>query len=239
MAGLPPGAVGHVFATGERGAGQGGETVTVAWSVEPVRAELPVRGRCVAVHDIMGRRVAADVTGDGVRGVRVRLSRDPVYVVCVDDGPTGVRTTPVGEGSGPRPPRRTLSPAEHIVLSQRYAARNAAPGKEDGDAGPPLGHRLGTRTRMTLDVYNFHAVPQAVTVTAHPADGWTARPRGPRRVRVPALGRVGVEFTLTADRTVRRRVDHRLAFSAVPEDGAAVPRSVAMIHLKGRARHGT
>ncbi|MFJ2770657.1 hypothetical protein [Streptomyces sp. NPDC087300] len=241
--GLPPGAFGHVFDTGEEcGSGERGAgrvTVTVAWAEKPVRTQLPLRGRCVAVHDIMGRRIdggdATAIPAPVGRGVRVELSRDPVYVVCVDEAGNGRPS--VATSHGERLPRR-LSTAEHIVLSQRYAARDAAPGKEDGDAEPPLGYRLGVRTRMTLDVYNFDAVPRTVTVTAHPADGWTARARGPRRVRVPAMGRVGVGFTLVAGRGVRRRVDHRLAFSAVLDDGARVPRSVAMVHLGRAARRG-
>uniref|UniRef100_UPI000A4A0955 hypothetical protein n=1 Tax=Streptomyces silaceus TaxID=545123 RepID=UPI000A4A0955 len=226
-----------VFDTGERD-GEGRRVrVTVAWAPEPVRVHPRPFGAVSAVHDIMGRRL-----GEGTRTAagEVPLSRDPVYVVSAG-GDEAARTPADGRcayADGPR--RRALSAAEHIVLSQRYAARNAAPGKEDGDADPPLGYRLGSRTRMALDVYNFTAEARTVTVTAHPGAGWSARAEGPRRVRVPAMGRTSVEYTLTADRTVRRRVDHRLAFSAVlagAEDGAGVvPPSVAMVHLKASAR---
>ncbi|MEV5981444.1 hypothetical protein [Streptomyces sp. NPDC052114] len=239
--GLPAGAVGHVFDTGERDGAGRPVTVTVAWAPESVRVELPQPGRVVAVHDIMGRRMEeSDRTAAG----EVVLSRDPLYVVSAGGDETARRTAERGRAHPGGPGRRVLSAAEHIVLGQRYAARNAAPGKEDGDAAPPLGYRLGTRTRMALDVYNFTTAVRTVTVTARPAAGWTARAAGKEgarrvRVRVPAMGRTSVGFTLTADRTVRRRVDHRLAFTATlegAEEGAgAVPPSVALIHLKSTA----
>ncbi|MEU7576181.1 hypothetical protein AB0B50_01045 [Streptomyces sp. NPDC041068] len=211
LEGLPSEAVGHVFATGERDGAGRSVTVTVVWAPEPGRVQLPVQGECLGVRDIMGRRVGAGGGAVAVvsGAVEVAVSRDPVYVVAAG-GEEIVRTRT--EPPGRR--RRERSDAEHIVLSQRYSARNAAPGKDNGDAPPPLGYRLGSRTRMALDVYNFTASERTVTVAADPAEGWSARAEGARRVRVPAMGRTSVEFTLTADKTVKRRVDYRLAFSA-------------------------
>ena len=83
--------------------------------------------------------------GRPLPGGAVTASLDPVYLVSSGRGPT--------RPGAAQPP--ALSPAEHIVLSQRYAARNAAPDKDNGDAPPPYGYRLGRRTRMTVDVYNF------------------------------------------------------------------------------------
>ncbi|MDX3638547.1 hypothetical protein, partial [Streptomyces sp. MB09-02B] len=199
---LPDGAVGFVFDSGR------GERVTVLWAPERVRVDL--RG---TAYDLMGRRVTT-----------VTASPDPVYVVVPSCAP------PVD--LAPRPARHLLSPAEHIVLGQRFAARNAAPGKDNGDAPPPLGYRLGRRTRMTVDVYNFDGSARHVTLTPRPAAGWSVRPRGAPRVRVPAQGRTGVDFTVTADRSVSRRTDQRLTFTAVLDDGSRVPDSVALVHLK-------
>ncbi|WP_405543865.1 hypothetical protein OG478_22120 [Streptomyces phaeochromogenes] len=204
VSGLPAGAVGFEFDSGR------GELVRVLWAAKPVR--IPVSG--ATVYDVMGRRAATD-------GGAVTVSRDPVYVVA----PGGDSTRPV------RAPRRALSPTEHIVLSQRYAARNAAPNKDNGDAEPPLGYRLSRRTRMSLDVYNFTSISRTVTVKARPAGGWSARAEGPTRVEVPPQGRMTVDFTITAGSGVERRTDHRLQFTATL-DGDEVPPSVSLVQLK-------
>ncbi|MGI5426348.1 hypothetical protein [Streptomyces sp. CA-179760] len=171
-------------------------------------------------YDMMGRRLPT--------GRPVTASRDPLYVVA-----------PANPATSPPPasrPRARLSPAEHIVLAQRFSARDAAPGKDDGDAPPPHGYRLGRRTRMTVDVYNFGDIARHVTVAAQPVgDGWTVRTdqgREATRIRVPAGGRIGVKFTVRAERSVSRRTDRRLAFGATLDDHTDVPASVALIHLK-------
>ncbi|MCX5333519.1 hypothetical protein [Streptomyces sp. NBC_00140] len=204
---LPAGAHGFVFDNGR------GELVTVVW------AERPVRIGTTVAYDVMGRRLP---------GGTVTVSLDPVYLVT-----PGARTT-----VATAPPARTrLSPAEHIVLSQRYAARNAAPGKQDGDAPPPYGYRLGRRTRMAVDVYNFGTEARYVTVEAGAmSDGWSVRADGDARVRVAAGGRVSAGFTVRAGRATRRREDVRITFRARLDDHSAdpseVPPSVALVHLK-------
>ena len=207
---LPAGARGFVFDTGR------GELVTVVWAPRPVRVRL--RG---TAYDIMGRRLPG--TGP------LTASPDPLYVVSRGASPHA----PASDGPAPRP----LSAAEHIVLAQRFSARNAAPGKEDGDAPPPHGYRLGRRTRMRVEVYNFSSVARTVTVTAGPpGGGWSVRAQAGTRVRVTAGGRAGVDFVVTAGRSVPRRVDRRLSFGAVLEDGVdrgeQVPGSVALVHQK-------
>ncbi|GHH08166.1 hypothetical protein GCM10018780_42890 [Streptomyces lanatus] len=211
---LPAGVRGFVFDDGC------GRRVTVVWAERHTRVTVPVSG---VAYDIMGRRIRA-------KGSAVVASPDPVYVVSRSGSVAAERTD---AGVRHRPGR--LSPAEHIVLSQRYAARDAAPGKEDGDAPPPYGYRLGRRTRMTLDVYNFGDSGRHVTVAAEPMGaGWAVRPWGASgtRVWVPAEGRVGVEFGVVAGRAVRRRVDRRLVFGARLDGGGEVPGSVALVHLK-------
>ncbi|RSM99651.1 hypothetical protein DMH25_28075 [Streptomyces sp. WAC 01325] len=52
------------------------------------------------------------------------------------------------------------------------------------------------------------------------------------RVRVPADGRGGVEFSVEAGRSVRRKVDRRLASGARLDGGDEVPGSAALMHLK-------
>ncbi|MFI6280075.1 hypothetical protein [Streptomyces sp. NPDC050988] len=205
VSGLPTGVVGYEFDSGR------GDLVRVLWSSKPVR--IPVPG--ATVYDVMGRRATTDADA-------VTVSRDPVYAV-IEDAPREQRPAPHH-----RPP---LSPAEHIVLSQRYSARNAAPNKDNGDAEPPLGYRLSRRTRMSLDVYNFTSTSRTVTVKASPAGGWSARAEGPTRVEVPPQGRRTVDFTVTAAGGVKRRTDHRLAFTATL-DGAEVPPSVSLVQLK-------
>ncbi|MER5829437.1 hypothetical protein ABT116_01140 [Streptomyces sp. NPDC002130] len=204
---LPDGVQGFVFDNGR------GERVTVAWAERPVRWE-----RCPAgtAYDIMGRRLPT--------GRPVTASRDPLYI-------TSPAHTAASQQPLPRP-RAPLSPAEHIVLAQRFPARNAAPGKEDGDAPPPHGYRLGRRTRMTVDVYNFGDRARQVTLSAGPVGGgWTVRAERETRTLVPAGGRVGINFTLLAGRSVPRRVDRRLAFRAMLDDRTDIPASVALIHL--------
>ncbi|MGP4046538.1 hypothetical protein [Streptomyces sp. 2A115] len=205
--GLPTGAVGFDFDSGR------GELVRVLWASTSKPVRVTVRGDA-ALYDVMGRRVRADGP--------LTVSRDPVYVVTVGDTRTEVRT-PLS--------RPALSPAEHVVLSQRYPARNAAPNKDNGDAEPPLGYRLSRRTRMSLDIYNFTDASQRVTAKARPAGGWSARADGPTRVEIPPQGRTTVTFTITAGSGVRRRTDHRLEFTATL-DGDEVPPSVSLIQLK-------
>lgn len=204
---LPDGVQGFVFDSGR------GERVTVVWAERPVRWERRPAG---PVHDIMGRRLPA--------GRPVTVSRDPLYI-------TSPAPTAASRQTLPRS-RAPLSPAEHIVLAQRFPARNAAPGKEDGDAPPPHGYRLRRRTRMTVDVYNFGDRAREVTLSARPVGGgWTVRAEQATHIRVPAGGRVGVDFTLAAGRSVQRRVDRRLTFRAMLDDRTDIPASVALIHL--------
>ncbi|MEV2192837.1 hypothetical protein AB0I02_17885 [Streptomyces phaeochromogenes] len=207
VSGLPTGVVGYEFDSGR------GELVRVLWSSKPVRLPVP----WATVHDIMGRRMAST-------SAEVTVSRDPVYVVTATSG---------APEADPAPHRRSglLSPAEHIVLSQRYPARNAAPNKDNGDAEPPLGYRLSRRTRMSLDVYNFTSTSRTVTVKARPAGGWSARAEGPTWVEVPPQGRMTLDFTITAGSGMRRRTDHRLEFTATL-DGDEVPPSVSLVQLK-------
>ncbi|MGW6904916.1 hypothetical protein [Streptomyces sp. NPDC054940] len=212
----PAGVRGFVFDDGC------GQRVTVVWAERPARVRVPVAG---VAYDIMGRPLA-----DLTEGPAVIASPDPVYVVSRAGSPDL-------RGAGVRHRTGVLSPAEHIVLSQRYAARNAAPGKDNGDAPPPYGYRLGRRAHMTVDVYNFGGSGQYVTVAAEVMGaGWSVRPAAGTRVWVPAEGRVGVEFVVVAGGSVRRRVDRRLAFRArldnVGGGRGEVPGSVALVHLK-------
>ncbi|MFE6091865.1 hypothetical protein ACFQ7M_07730 [Streptomyces massasporeus] len=239
---LPDGVRGFVFDTGR------GERVTVVWAERPVRLDRCGAG---AAYDIMGRRLPA--------GRPVTASRDPLYLMspapptaslaspatfptlpAASPAPPAASTAPMAAFPPPRVtsppalprPKARLSPAEHIVLAQRFPASNAAPGKQDGDAPPPHGYRLGRRTRMTLDVYNFGDTARRVTVAARPmGGGWTVRAERETRIRVPAGGRVGVNFTLLAGSSVARRTDRRLAFRATLDDRSEVPASVALIHL--------
>ncbi|MFJ1965017.1 carbohydrate-binding protein [Streptomyces massasporeus] len=233
---LPDGVQGFVFDSGR------GELVTVVWAERPVCLDRCGAG---AAYDIMGRRLPA--------GRPVTASRDPLYLTSPapsaaspaspEASPAPTAASPASPATSPPPrvaspralprPRARLSPAEHIVLAQRFPARNAAPGKEDGDAPPPHGYRLGRRTLMTVDVYNFGDTARRVTVAARPVGGgWTVRAEQETRIRMPAGGRVGVNFTLLASSSVARRTDRRLAFRATLDDRSEVAASVALIHLR-------
>ncbi|MFI9752562.1 hypothetical protein [Streptomyces collinus] len=83
------------------------------------------RGPAGTAYDIMGRRLPA--------GQPVTASRDPLHF-----------TSAAPPGASPRTlarPRPRLSPVEHIVLAQRFPARNGAPGKQDA---PPPARRTAT-----------------------------------------------------------------------------------------------
>jgi len=196
-----------------------GEAATRA-NIPVVRDRRASGGRylALATKKRPGRRRITSASAEAT------VSRDPVYVVTATAGRPEAHAAPR---------RRTpLSPAEHIVLSQRYAARNAAPNKDNGDAEPPLGYRLSRRTRMSLDVYNFPSTSRTVTAKApRPAGGWSARAEGPTRVEVPPQGRMTVDFVITAGSGVERRTDHRLQFTATL-DGDEVPPSVSLVQLK-------
>ncbi|MEU0198859.1 MULTISPECIES: hypothetical protein [unclassified Streptomyces] len=245
--GLPDGARGFVFDSGR------GERVMVLWAERPVRVDV-----AGVAYDLMGRRLrAGPVTVSRDPLYVVSPSAPATGPASVASAPPVAPATPVAMAtpavsassvvsahsvvSAPSVraaahPRARLSPAEHIVLAQRFPARNAAPGKDDGDAPPPYGYRLGRRTRMVVDVYNFGATACHVTLAARPVgDGWSVRAESGRReerIRVPAGGRVGVGFTIRAGSSVRRRTDRRLAFGATLDDHSEVPASVALIHLK-------
>ncbi|MFF7769229.1 hypothetical protein ACIPIU_25395 [Streptomyces massasporeus] len=86
---------------------------------------------------------------------------------------------------------------------------------------------------MTVDVYSFGDTARRVTVAARPmGGGWTVRAEQETRIRVPAGGRAGVNFTLLASSSVTRRTDRRPAFRATLADRSEVPASVALIHLR-------
>lgn len=183
-----------------------GRTVTVVCAAGRRKVDVPVPDGATRVYDIMG--AALGTPARSARGtVKVTASRDPVHLVT--DAPPPRRTRPPAADCRAR--RRPLSAAEHIVLSQRYAAANAAPNKEDGDAAPPLGHRLGASTRMAVDVYNFNAGAHTVTVYGRAFGGWSVAPLR-ARVRVPAGGRATVKFTVTAGKGVRPGIDLPLVF---------------------------
>ncbi|MFD9907753.1 hypothetical protein [Streptomyces sp. NPDC059063] len=217
---LLPRAAGFVFADGA------GRTVTVVSAPRPRTVAVPVPDGPTRAYDIMGAPLRTPRRS--TRGtVRVRASRDPLYLVT-DAPPPGRPRPPAGD----QPPgRRPLSAAEHIVLNQRYAAANAAPGKDDGDAEPPLGYRLGATTRMWVDVYNFDRAARTVTLSARPSGGWAVTPRRVAGVRVPAGGRVPVPFTVTAGERVRPGVDRLLTFEARLGD-RAVPPSVSRVQRR-------
>ncbi|MFD5133520.1 hypothetical protein [Streptomyces olindensis] len=89
----------------------------VLWAERPVRVDV-----AGVAYDLMGRRLP---TGP------VTASGDPLYVVS--PAVAGVTASSLRATARPR---ARLSRAEHIVLAQRFPARNAAPGKDDGDAPP-------------------------------------------------------------------------------------------------------
>ncbi|GGV11329.1 hypothetical protein [Streptomyces spectabilis] len=217
---LLPRAAGFVFADGA------GRTVTVVCAPRPRSVNVPVPDGPTRVYDIMG--AALGTPPRSRRGtVRVRASRDPLYLVT-DAPPTRRPRPPAGDG---RTRTRPLSPAEHIVLDQRFAAADAAPNKADGDAEPPLGYRLGGRTRMHLAVHNFNPTARTVTLTARPPTGWSVTPRRVAEVRVPAHGRVRVPFTVSAGERVTTGVDHPLTFEAHLDD-EPVPPSVSLVQRR-------
>ncbi|WP_433332049.1 hypothetical protein [Spirillospora sp. CA-294931] len=210
LQGLPPGATGHLFDTGTRSA-------AVLWAKRPTQVKVPVGGGKAEVYDTMGvRRVVNAERGT----VTLTATPDPSYVLST-------RTARAPEKASSKPGKP--SPAEQIVLNQRYAPANAAPNKNNGEAKPPFGYRLKNTTRMSLDIYNFSGTPRKVVLSGH-ADGWTVKPIASSTVIVPPMGRAAVPFILTAAPQTRPGSDYRLAFTATL-DGRPVPPSVSWIQL--------
>jgi hypothetical protein len=210
--GLPAGVKSYVFK-------DGGRAVTVVWAQSPTKADIQVPGDGVRMYDIMGASHPMSATARGV--VRVVASPDPVYLVS--DGGAGLAAKPTARDNRRTVPR--LSAADHIVLNQRYAAA-AAP------TPSPFGYRLHRTTAMSLDIYNFNATPQTVTVVPHAWGGWRVAP-AEQAVSVPAHGRVSARFVLTAGATVHPKVDYPLVFSASTGARPGVPPSVSRILLDG------
>ncbi len=208
--GLPKGVRGYVFKDGRR-------AITVVWSQDaPAAARVPLPGGGVRLYDAMGARRAVPAAA-GPRAVRVRATRDPLYLVT--GGGARLRARPTANDD-----RRSvgrLSAAEHVVLDQRFAAA-ATPNPALGGDRPQFGYRLGRTSAMTLDVYNFAAVPQTVTVTPHAWRGWSATPAR-QTVTVAPGGRASVPFALTAGARVRRGVDYPLVFEATADGERATP----------------
>ncbi|QOV40804.1 hypothetical protein IM697_21865 [Streptomyces ferrugineus] len=223
-----PDVAGYVFADGR------GHTVTVVWADAPQDAEheIPVPAGRVRVYDVMGRhRETAHTTG----AVRLRLTPDPLYLVADGSaraahtdvsGPSAGSAGSIGSAGPPRP-----SAADHVVLNQRWPGRNAAPGKDNGDAPPPHGYRLGRTTRMTLEIYNFADRDQYVELRARVDEGWEVSAAQQTAVRVPAQDRTRVAFTIRAGSRVRTGRDHTLAIEATA-DGRRVTPSVSWIQRR-------
>jgi hypothetical protein len=169
------------------------------------------------LHDIMGASHPVSVTARGV--VRVVASPDPVYLVS--DGGAGLAAKPTARDNRRTVPR--LPAADHIVLNQRYTAA-ATP------TPPPSGYRLHKTTAISLDIYNFNATPQTVTVMPYAWGGWVVTPAA-QTVSVPANGRVSAPFVLTAGATVHPRVDYPLVFAASIGGRPGVTPSVSRILL--------
>ncbi|MBV9381282.1 MAG: hypothetical protein JO242_11495, partial [Streptosporangiaceae bacterium] len=208
--GLPAGVSGDVFK-------DGGRAVTVVWARSPAKVDVPVPGDGVRMYDIMGASHPVLATARGA--VRLVASPDPVYLVS--GGGAGLAARPAARDDRRTIPR--LPAADHIVLNQRYAAA-AMP------APPPFGYRLRRTTAMSLDVYNFNATPQTVTVVPHAWGGWVAAPAA-QTVSVPANGRVSVPFVLTARATVHPWADYPLVFAASMAGRPGVTPSVSRILL--------
>jgi hypothetical protein len=212
--GLPANVRGGTFTDRQR-------AITVVWADRPTPVDVPVQGSSVDVHDIMGSRRATLAPRDG--RVRVTASLDPLYLVT--DGGRRLDARPSANDER-RTRTRRLSPAEHIVLDQRFPAGT-------DPLAPPYGYRLGARTRMTLAVYNFDERTHTVRVTPRAFGGWNASPAGPTRVRVTPKGRVLIPFTIRPGSGVRTGVDYPLVFEA--RLGARrVPPSVARILRTGK-----
>ncbi|WUI01903.1 hypothetical protein OHR68_08850 [Spirillospora sp. NBC_00431] len=214
--GLPAGTSGHVFDSGTR-------TVTVLWAAKPTRVKVPASGP-VDLYDLMGAPLGpAERAAGGT--VDVTASPDPIYLVSRGGGSRPHRL------EGEQRSRRVPSAAEQVVLSQRFAAANAAPGKDNGETEPPLGYRMDATTRMWLDVYNFGHRPRKITVSGRAPGGWTIRPGAPTTITVPAKGRVSVPYTITAGPRSRPGVDYGLAFTGAL-GGRPIPPSVSRIQLR-------
>jgi hypothetical protein len=208
--GLPAGVKGNVFK-------DGGRAVTVVWAPSPTKADVSVPGGGVRMYDAMGASQHTSATARDV--VRVVASPDPIYLVS--DGGAGLAAKPTARNNRRTVPR--LPAADHIVLNQRYGAA-AAP------TPPPSGYRLHRTTAMSLDIYNFNATPQTVTVVPHAWGGWLVAPAA-QTVSVPANGRVSAPFVLTAGSTVHPKVDYPLIFAASIGGRPGVPPSVSRILL--------
>ena len=206
VSGLPAGVQAYVFRTGDR-------AVTVVWADTDTDVEVPVPGALRAVHDIMGAPLPLAAT--------LTATADPIYLVS--DGGADLRARPVGDDE-----RRVvgeLTEAEHIVLSQRFAADTAP-------ASPPFGYAVGEATAMSLDVYNFNRVAKIVTVSPRAWAGWSVRAGAATTVTVEPMGRATLPFEIVAGDDVVPVADYPLVFEATV-DGHRVSPSVARVYLRG------
>jgi hypothetical protein len=214
--GLPANVSAYVF-------NNDGQAITAVWADQPTPVDIPLPGRPVGAYDIMGKPKTV-ATGGGV--AHVTASLDPIYLVS--DGGWALHATPSANDT--RATTGKLSSAKHIVLGQQFGVDNLAPVKNFRDPTQQIGYRMDPTTQMSVDVYNFNATPQLVSVSAHAYGGWSVQ-QPEQKVLVPAMGRKSVPFTINAGGEVVPGVDYPLVFEARLGKERISP-SVSRIQLK-------
>ncbi|RAV00993.1 S-layer homology domain-containing protein [Paenibacillus sp. YN15] len=178
LAGLPEGVKNHVFRDGT-------DSVVAFWSETGIPFVLEAGYSSGLLTDIMGNE--GTVLSD--QG-NFALASGPDIQYLRLQGDVGGLTTPYYSQSFE--PRAELTPAERVVLTQRYPDAGSEKAKAKG--------YLLDRTAVTdiqVDVYNFNAVPMSGVITGSAYGGWSlSTPSQP--VTVAPYSKETLVFPLTA-----------------------------------------
>ena len=178
--GLPAGVTGLAFNDGD-------DQVIALWSEQETSVSLNLGVPRVTRTDIVGN-TSQLTSGDGT--YQLTAGPDPAYLRLpnhrlVTTAPTVRRTESVHTSV-------QLTPAQRVVLAQRYPAQTATDAKASGYLLP-----LDAPTTVSVDLYNFNAMAMTGTVSAAATGGWTATVAAPQ-VTIPAMSTVTVEVTVSA-----------------------------------------
>ncbi|WP_020576814.1 sugar-binding protein [Actinopolymorpha alba] len=208
--GLPAGVTGLAFNDGD-------DQVIALWSEQETPVRLTLGVPSVTRTDIVGE---TSELASGTGTYALTSGPDLVYLRLPDrkvvtTAPTVRRTESVNSAV-------ELTPAERVVVAQRYPAATAADAKASGYLLP-----LDAPTTVPVDLYNFNATAMTGTVSAVATGGWLTRVAA-QQVMIPAMSKVTVDVMVSAGPDTVLGAPSRVTVDAV-FGGAHTSVSQAMI----------
>lgn len=208
LAGLPEGVENHVFRDGT-------DSVVAFWSEVSIPLVMSTGYGSGVLADIMGNeQTLLSNEGD------FTLVSGPDIQYLRFQGDVGGLTTPYYSQSFE--PRTELTPAERIVLTQRYPDAGADKAKSKGY----LLDKTGI-TNIQVDVYNFNAIPMSGIVTGAVYGGWSLSVPS-QTVTVAPFSKETLVFPLTGSSQGVAPVGSPVVFTG-QFDGQQTSKSLAIV----------